>query len=102
LQQNSRNLRDLAGTVSAGLDRIPSVSETSTRFDGDRITDSSLQERFDSVTVSAHRHHFLEVTGFGFLRCADSRPPRDALQGPQLGTYWPTHSPGGNAASGGT
>ena len=47
-------------------------------------------------------HHLLEVTGFGFLRCAASRPPREALHGPQLGTYCPTHSPGGNDASGGT
>ena len=47
-------------------------------------------------------HHLLDVTGFGFWRCARSRPPRAALHALQLGTYCPTHSPGGNAASGGT
>ena len=61
-----------------------------------------FQGTFPQLVGVGPYHHLLDVTGFGFLRCADSRPPRDALHGPQLGTYCPTHSPGGNDASGGT
>jgi len=54
LKQNRRNLRNLPGTISARLDRIPTISKPSARLNRHRVALGSLQVLFDSFTVSAH------------------------------------------------
>ena len=54
LKQNGRDLRDLSGTFSAGLDRIPTISKPSTCFDDNWVALGSFEKRFYGFAMSTH------------------------------------------------